>query len=598
VTCKCTRLSIRLTILLLQTIDSFKRTSNRLHSTPYNQVAQVYQCIALEASRAQHSRDKTEMARRGLDVLSPRDVLRQQVRNNSAHSSQISTTSSVNSLEGGGDSMFFEDLAFVDTATQYYEQAKRFFTYNEYGRSLSVLFPFAGLILIGAIVVGPIEGWSIVESLYFAVVSLTTVGFGDYYPREVASVWFCILWLPFSVGFMSMFLKNVATFYIRLSAKNINRIERRMRRRLARAKELAQYERNEALKRAYRGQEGRVVELVRLPSSSSVESDGEAVEITPNKRKAAETAGNMMGANEGHPYVPRRHRENHFDALPTTPEDSPTATKAVGPSRANLFGSPGDDKGVSNRRERILKNSLEGIHDDYHRPKGQTMDTMRDVIKAVHETIESGSDSEYLSIRSSVVNLPLGHSNATIRKPSFALRALVQERFAEIIATDIAGFQSSIEIKDNTLSVTINSLKDTADKWCIPRRARKAFRAVAFEALYFVGEHGLITRGADALYALTPFEFHGLFSPLLAAMGDADTMEAWLASTRVLAEVDLQRDKNGSADVETGQGEAQKGAARSKSEKLHTATHKIRTEGHRSIGRVHAGNAFLSAADD
>jgi hypothetical protein len=128
------------------------------------------------------------------------------------------------------------------------------------------------------------------------------------------------------------------------------------------------------------------------------------------------------------------------------------------------------------------------------------------------------------------------------RKPSFALRVLVQERFAEIIATDIAGFQSSIEIKENTLSVTIDSLKDMADKWLIPRRARKAFRAVAFEVLYFVGEHGLITRGADALYDLSPFEFHGLFSPLVAAMGDADTMEGWLASTDILADVDLRRD--------------------------------------------------------
>ena len=111
-----------------------------------------------------------------------------------------------------------------------------------------------------------------------------------------------------------------------------------------------------------------------------------------------------------------------------------------------------------------------------------------------------------------------------------------------IIATDIAGYQSSIDIKENTLSVTINTLKDTADKWLIPRRARKAFRASAFETLYFVGEHGLITRGGDALYDLTPFEFHGLFSPLLASMGDAETMEGWLASTDILADVDLRRD--------------------------------------------------------
>lgn len=153
-------------------------------------------------------------------------------------------------------------------------------------------------------------------------------------------------------------------------------------------------------------------------------------------------------------------------------------------------------------------------------------------------------ESQYLSMRSNetIITPTLRRKQSVQRKPTFALRVLVQERFAEIIATDIAGFQSHIEIKENTLSVTIDTLKGTADKWLVPRRARKAFRAVAFEALYFVGEHGLITRGADALYDLSPFEFHGLFSPLLAAMGDAETMEGWLANTDVLADVDLRRD--------------------------------------------------------
>ena len=59
--------------------------------------------------------------------------------------------------------------------------------------------------------------------------------------------------------------------------------------------------------------------------------------------------------------------------------------------------------------------------------------------------------------------------------------------------------------------------------------------------MYFVGEHALITRGADAMFVLTPFEFHGLFSTLVAAMGDADIMEGWLARTDALAMVDLQR---------------------------------------------------------
>ena len=76
----------------------------------------------------------------------------------------------------------------------------------------------------------------------------------------------------------------------------------------------------------------------------------------------------------------------------------------------------------------------------------------------------------------------------------------------------------------------------------VPRRARKAFREVCFQALYFVGERGLIIKGAEVLFELSPIEFHGLFSPLLAALGDAETMDAWLASTEVLADVDLPKD--------------------------------------------------------
>ena len=92
------------------------------------------------------------------------------------------------------------------------------------------------------------------------------------------------------------------------------------------------------------------------------------------------------------------------------------------------------------------------------------------------------------------------------------------------------------------MSVKIDALMEITDKWFIPRRARKPFRSVAFEVLYFVGEHGLIVKGADALFDLSPFEFHGLFSPLVAAMGDADTMEGWLSSTDVLAAADLSRE--------------------------------------------------------
>eukprot|EP00957_Ditylum_brightwellii_P006676 507136-Ditylum_brightwellii.AAC.1 len=116
---------------------------------------------------------------------------------------------------------------FFDRAVHLFERTKHFLRYNQIGRGISVLLPFAGLILIGAIVVGKIEGWTVIESLYFSVVSLTTVGFGDYYPTREAS----------------------------LSNNNVQRLERTMRRRIKRAKERAKKERAEALERATRAAE-------------------------------------------------------------------------------------------------------------------------------------------------------------------------------------------------------------------------------------------------------------------------------------------------------------------------------------------------------
>jgi hypothetical protein len=245
----------------------------------------------------------------------------------------------------------------------------------------------------------------------------------------------------------------------------------------------------------------------------------------------------------------------------------PTSDLGNGPENdEELFGGSSAVADTGNRRrQRIIENcrASRTAHNNHGNGESSTMSasasisndrtirSMRDVIQAVRNTMDAdgagspksdSSSSQFMSIRSNqTITSHTVLSSVQIRKPSFGLRVLVQERFAEIIATEVAGYHSSIDINNYTLSVTIDSLQETAVKWSIPGRARKAFRAVAFEVLYFVGEHGLITRGAEALYDLTPFEFHGLFSSLVAAMGDSDTMEGWLASTDTLALVDLHR---------------------------------------------------------
>ncbi len=239
-------------------------------------------------------------------------------------------------------------------------------------------------------------------------------------------------------------------------------------------------------------------------------------------------------------------RKSGFTSVNTGSPDSHSTTN----TRDGLI-SP---RASQTRREDILINS--GLTTT--QKSGETMKTMHDVIVAIKLNMSSakrpvmntGSNvlQEDHAAASGVGNNDLLNVQSTVhyntargiaKKPTFALRVLVQERLAYIIAHEVAGYQSKVEIKNNTLSVTIDSLKQTAEKWLIPKRATRSFRAVAFELLYFVGERQLIVRGASAIFDLRPAEMQGIFGPVLAAMGDAGTMEAWMNRTQMLAQTEL-----------------------------------------------------------
>ena len=163
---------------------------------------------------------------------------------------------------------------------------------------------------------------------------------------------------------------------------------------------------------------------------------------------------------------------------------------------------------------------------------GSNLDTMRDVIDVVHDTSESvrREDVQVGVISAATGILPKAD------EPNFELRVLVKERLAYIIAAEVAGRRSSLktEDEDGKLTIYLGGTRDAADKWMIPRSCRRVFRAVAFEAMLFVGEANLVQSGVDVLFELNPMEFPRIFSPLLASMGDKATLRDWLVSTDVL----------------------------------------------------------------
>ena len=163
---------------------------------------------------------------------------------------------------------------------------------------------------------------------------------------------------------------------------------------------------------------------------------------------------------------------------------------------------------------------------------------MADVIQTVHasageDLLQSGTDMAEVEDESTPLDAQLVLAS---KQPGFKLRVLVKERFAAIIARDLVGGDHHVDVQDTFIVVRIGQWKQIVSKWLIPSGAWKSFRAAALDAMMLVGERNLIQRGPDALFQLSPDEFHSIFSPLVAAMGDAETLQGWLNSTEHLAQ--------------------------------------------------------------
>ncbi len=62
------------------------------------------------------------------------------------------------------------------------------------------------LMAVGTIVYHFMEGWSWVDSIYFSVVAVTTVGFGDISPSTDASKLFTVVYILSGVGIIASYL--------------------------------------------------------------------------------------------------------------------------------------------------------------------------------------------------------------------------------------------------------------------------------------------------------------------------------------------------------------------------------------------------------
>ena len=70
------------------------------------------------------------------------------------------------------------------------------------------------LLLTGTIFFWRTEDWTIIQALYFSVVTLTTVGYGDLHPTSAGTQIFTIIYILTGLGVFVALLASVAEKYI------------------------------------------------------------------------------------------------------------------------------------------------------------------------------------------------------------------------------------------------------------------------------------------------------------------------------------------------------------------------------------------------
>src|SRR5262249_45264516 len=63
---------------------------------------------------------------------------------------------------------------------------------------------------IGTVVYTLVEGWSLLDAFYFCIVTLATIGYGDFAPKRAAATLFTIGYLLVGTGLLAIFAKPMA----------------------------------------------------------------------------------------------------------------------------------------------------------------------------------------------------------------------------------------------------------------------------------------------------------------------------------------------------------------------------------------------------
>ena len=86
------------------------------------------------------------------------------------------------------------------------------------------LLTTTGIVLgLGSTVYHYLEHWSWVDSIYFSIITLTTIGYGDFSPQTVEGKLFTIFYIIIGIGIILSFINTIYEHYDAIKKKGRDR---------------------------------------------------------------------------------------------------------------------------------------------------------------------------------------------------------------------------------------------------------------------------------------------------------------------------------------------------------------------------------------
>lgn len=73
---------------------------------------------------------------------------------------------------------------------------------------------------IGTVVYHYLEGWEWIDAFYFSVITLTTIGYGDFSPQTVEGKLFTVFYILVGIGMILAFINTVYHHYNDMRIEN------------------------------------------------------------------------------------------------------------------------------------------------------------------------------------------------------------------------------------------------------------------------------------------------------------------------------------------------------------------------------------------